>query len=111
MIALGPHAITVLRAGEKASDYGSGTELDWTNVARNDVAGCSVQPASSDEFTIDRDSFTTRLVAYAPSSIDVRPIDRIEWQGIEYDIDGDVLRWEFGLLAHVVINLRRSDEA
>lgn len=111
MKTLGPHTITVLRATEKPSDYGNTTELDWTNPTRTDVDGCSVQPASSDEFTIDRDTFITRLVVYTPSDVDVRASDRVEWQSETYDIDGDVLRWEFGALAHVVINIRRSDEA
>lgn len=108
---LGSHTITRLRATERQSDYGNTTELDWTTPARTDIDGCSVQPASSDEFTIDRDSFTTRLIAYVPSSAELRASDRVEWQGITYDIDGDVLRWDFGALSHIVINLRRSDEA
>lgn len=108
---LGPHTITLLRATERPSDYGNNVELDWTDAASADVSGCSVQPASSDEFTIDRDTFTTRLVVYTPADVDVLSRDRIVWQGDTYDIDGDVLRWEFGALSHVVINLRRSDEA
>jgi len=110
-MTLGSHTITVLRATEREADYGTGTELDWTAPTRTDVAGCSVQPAPSDEFTIDRDTFITRWQVFAPSSIDVTASDRIEWNGHTYDVDGDVLRWEFGSLSHVVLNMQRSQEA
>lgn len=108
---LGPHTVTVLRAGSKPADYGSGTELDWGNTTSTDVPGCSVQPAPSDDFTIDRDTFTTRWLAYLPNGTDVEATDRVLWQGDTYDIDGGVLRWEFGALSHVVVNLRRSEDS
>lgn len=107
---LGPHSVTIVRAASKPADYGNATELDWTNTTRTETDGWSVQPAPSDEFTIDRDTFTTRWLAYGPPSVDVSAFDRIEWQGDTYDIDGDVMRWSFGALSHVVINLRRSEE-
>jgi len=105
---LGPHTIDVVRAGTKPADYGTGTQTDWSSSSTTAVDGCSVQPASSDEFTIDQDTFTTRLVAYVPAGADVRAADRIVWNGETYDIDGDVLRWEFSGLSHIVINLSRS---
>lgn len=108
---LGHHTVTVVRAGSKPADYGSGTEADWSTATSYEVQGCSVQPAPSDEFTIDRDTFTTRWVAYLPSGTDVAATDRVVWQGDTYEIDGGVLRWEFGALSHVVINLRRSQDA
>lgn len=106
---LGPHTITVVRAGTKPADYGTGTVLDWDAATGAVVEGCSVQPAPADEFTIDRDTFTTRWVAYAPSDADITALDRIEWNGDTYEVDGDVLRWEFGALSHIVVNLRRSE--
>lgn len=108
---LGPHTITVLRAGELPSDYGSGTTQDWSSPSSTEVEGCSVQPAPSAEFTVDRDTFITRHQVFAPASADVRAGDRIAWQGETYDVDGDPLRWDFGALSHLVINLQRSDEA
>jgi hypothetical protein len=107
---LGPHTITVLRPGQVAADYGNRTTLDWSNPARTEVSGCSVQPAPSDEFTVDRDTFITRWQVFAPDTADVRATDRIEWNGHTYDVDGDVLRWSYPPLSHVVINLRRSED-
>lgn len=108
---LGPHTLTVLRAGTRASDYGTQDDLDWDTATATDVHGCNVQPASSLEFTIDRDSFTTRMAAYLPASADVRAEDRVVWRGDTYDVDGDVLRWDFPPLAYQVVNLRRSQDA
>lgn len=108
---LGPHTVTVVKPGEKPDDYGPGSSPDWDNTTDADVPGCSVQPAPADEFTVDRDTFLTRYVAYCPPSIDVSATDRIRWQGQTYDIDGDVLRWDFPPLDHVVLNLRRSTDA
>lgn len=108
---LGPHTVVVVRAAEVASDYGNQTSLDWQNATETTVSGCSVQPAPSDEFTVDRDVFITRWQVFAPASADVRPADRIKWQDHTYEVVGDVLRWDFGGLSHLVINLQRSDNA
>lgn len=110
MRSLGPHTVTVLRAPLVAGDYGNRTTPDWENPVATEVPGCSVQPAPASEFTVDRDTFLTRWVAYLPASADVRATDRIAWAGDTYDVDGDVLRWEFGALSHQVINLRRSED-
>lgn len=107
---LGSHTIEVVRAGSKPADYGGGTEPDWSNTTSTQVHACSVQPAPSDEFTIDRDTFTTRWVAYLPASTDVQATDRVLWQGDTYEIDGGVLAWDFGALSHKVINLHRSED-
>jgi hypothetical protein len=109
---LGPHTITVLRAATKPSDYGTTQVLDWSNVTATAVNGCSVQPTSAPEFTQDRDAVLVRWVAWVPPDADVRASDRVMFNGATYDVDGEPMRWDFGALAHQVINLRRSsDEA
>lgn len=107
---LGPHTVTVLRATEVASDYGNRTELDWTTPTETEVDGCSVQPASTEEFTVDRDTFLVRWLLYAPGDADVRATDRIRWNDQTYDVDGDVLRWEFPPLDYLIATLRRSED-
>jgi hypothetical protein len=110
--ALGPHTISVVRAGTKPSDYGTTLVLDWDAGTLWDVEGCSVQPTSAPEFTQDRDAVLVRWVAWLPIDADVRATDRVIFDGETYDIDGEPMRWSFGALAHQVINLRRSsDEA
>lgn len=107
---LGPHTVVILRAGTKPSGYGNRTEPDWDDPVPTTVEGCSVQPANTSEFTTDRDSFTTRHVAFLPASTDVRSTDRAIWNGDTYEVDGDVLTWDYGPLSHLVINLRRSQD-
>jgi hypothetical protein len=107
---LGDHTISIVRPGSRPADYGTGTELDWATATTSEVSGCSVQPAPSEDFTIDRDTFTTRWVAYLPKDTDVHAHDRVQWEGDTYEIDGGVLRWHFGALSHVVVNLRRSED-
>lgn len=107
---LGPHSIDVLRAPLVAGDYGNATTREWADASTSTITGCSVQPAPSSEYAIDRDSITTRLLAFVPAHADIEATDRVVWSGETYDIDGDVLRWEFGL-SYFVINLRRSAES
>lgn len=108
---LGPHTVTVLRGTSAPSEYGNTTSTDWSNPTRTEVPGCSVQPAPATAYTVDRDTFTTRHQVYMPPDTDVRSNDRVEWRGDTYDVDGDVLRWDFPGLSHLVVNLRRSQDA
>jgi hypothetical protein len=110
-MTLGPHTITVVRPGTKPADYGTGTQPDWAAATSTSVDGCSVQPTPAPAYTIDRDSYQSRWTVWAPISTDVDASDRVQWNGDTYDVDGEVQRWEFGSLAHVVINLRRSTDA
>jgi hypothetical protein len=107
-MTLGPHTIVVVKAGLKQSDYGTQQVHDWSTPQMTDVGGCSVQPAAAPEYTTDRDSTSTALVAWVPIDADVTAADRVMFDGETYDVDGDVQRWEFGALSHLVLNLRRS---
>lgn len=109
--SLGPHTITILRAPQIGSDYGTATRPDWDNATRAEVKGCSVQPAQGSEYTIDRDSTTELWTAWLPPSADLHAEDRVEWRGDTYDVDGQVQRWDFPPLDHLQVNLRRSEEA
>lgn len=110
-LSMGPHTITVLRAPQIQADYGNATRPDWDHPTSVDVPGCSVQPVQADEYTIDRDTTTTRWQAWVPATADLEPSDRIAWNGQTYDVDGDVMRWDFPPLDHLVVILRRSEEA
>jgi hypothetical protein len=108
---LGPHVITVVRPGRKPGDYGTGTVPDWDNATRAEVTGCSVQPVVGSDYTVDRDSTTTRWQAWVPPATDVAPTDRVEWRGDTYEVDGDVQRWDFPPLDHLIVPLVRSADA
>lgn len=110
MRRLGGHVVAVRRAPMVSDEYGGRPRADWANAVDTPLEGASVQPAPTSEFTIDRDHFTTRFVAFLPDGADVEPTDRIVWQGNAYNIDGDVLHWDFGSLSHLVVNLTRSED-
>lgn len=111
-LTLGSHTIDVSRAAVVASAYGTGLTLDWSAATSTTVVGCNVQPVQAPEFTQDRDSIATRWQVWVPIDADVQATDRVTWNGDVYDVDGEPLRWDFGVLAHQVIYLRRSrDEA
>ncbi|MGZ0147143.1 hypothetical protein ACXJJ3_08735 [Kribbella sp. WER1] len=110
-MSLGPHTIAVVRPGSKPADYGTGTQPDWDNAETTAVIGCSVQPTPAPLDTVDRDAWQTRWTVWAPIATDVQATDRVLWDGDTYDVDGEVQRWQFGSLAHAVINLRRSTDA
>lgn len=107
---LGPHTITIRRAGSKAADYGNQTELDWSDGAISDreLTGCSVEPAPAPEDTRERDNVAVRWIVRAPGNPDVTALDRAVYDGDVYDIDGQPEHWPHRPLEHTVINLRRS---
>lgn len=109
-LRLGPHTLTVQRAAELPADYGDQTVPDWGNVQEHTVSGCSVQPAPAAENTVDRDTVITRWAVYAPPGADVTAVDRVLWSGATYEIDGEVLRWEFPPLSHLQFTLHRSED-
>lgn len=100
-------SITRLRPGKKV-ERGS-TIFDWNDPDRLDIAGCSVQPASTG---LSQDGrvlgVTDGLTVYAPEDADVQAGDRIEFGGAVYEINGDPLVWPgAGRLAHIQLNLVR----
>lgn len=105
-MSLGPHILTLLRASVVEDRYGNETR-DWDSPpTRTDVTGCSVQPAGSDEYTVDAERVIVRLRAFCPGIVDVESTDRAEYMGDTYDIDG-VEPWNFPQLAHTDILLRK----
>lgn len=105
---LGPHAVDVINPGTKTADYGNGTQDDWDNATEVPVTGCSVQPVTAPEYTVDRINIATRWAAWLPAGTPVSGRSRVRWRGDIYDVDGDPQVWDFAPVGHVVVNLRRS---
>ena len=103
---LGPHTVTLLRSSTLTEDAYGNEERDWSNPARTDYTGCSVQPAGADEYTVDRESVIVRLRAFIPGVVDALSTDRAEYAGDVYYIDG-VEPWAFEPLSHTDLLLRR----
>jgi hypothetical protein len=101
---------TRLRAGTKAEGYGgSATEPDWSDVGRDpDVdLPCLIQPRSSFDVTLDRETTVGQWVGIFGSAADLRSTDRLSWRGRTLTVDGDVapivLR---GVTHHLEVPLR-----
>lgn len=103
---LGNQSVTVIRAG-------SPTEDEYHNEipgppSRHVIDGCSVQPGTGGVYLDRREATTTVYTVFAPKGSDVLDIDRVEYDGVEYDVDGSVMRWDVGsALDHVVVPLKK----
>ena len=108
MDSLGPHTLVPLTAEITEDEYGN-DERDWDNPDRGDpIEGCSVQPAGADEYVIDREAVVVRYRAYMPGLQAIESTQRVEWQGVQYVIDG-VEPWAFAQLPHTDLLLRRVE--
>lgn len=87
------NTITVLRPSKTEE---RGVEVsDWDNPAKHEVAGCSVQPAStSREFGGRVAQVVDGWTLIAPPDADVAEGDRVEFGGRAYEIDGAPYRWD-----------------
>jgi len=74
-------------------------------LANNSDAG----PASTTEAA--RSATRTRQILYAPPDVDLEHDDRVEVDGLVYQLDGDVQSWGSGdgTLDHVVASLQRIE--
>ena len=99
-------SITVKRASLKDS---RGTKvLDWSNPQSTTVAGCSVQPnMTSRDFDGRTIQVTEDWTLYAPPQSDIVAGDRIEWQGMTFEVNGAPMPWTSptGRVSHVYARL------
>lgn len=102
--------VTVLRAGLVDDGYGNQVP-DWSDPVRAEVTGCRLQPMPVEDYVLDREAVTTRWRLFAPEGTDLRATDRVEHDGVAYQVEGDPERWPSptGRLAHVEALLRRTE--
>lgn len=102
--------ITRIRPGTKTS-RGS-TIPDWDPAVVNElkIGGCSVQPAST---SLSQDGrilgIMDGMTAYLPNGSDVKAGDRILYDGLTYEIEGEPRVWvsATGAKDHILLNLMR----
>lgn len=106
--------ILVLRPATKTDRYGDLVE-DWTTPVEHTVTDCKVNPVAGgpeDQGRLDdREGLTRRWTVAAPPTADIRSTDRIVWQGNEYEVEGEVLRWRspLGGVDHLYVQLVRRE--
>jgi hypothetical protein len=84
---LGDQSITILRAGTTTDSHNDGVP-DWDTPSSTIISNCYVEQGTTDEQLINRDTVEILWTVYAPPGIDVLATDRIVFEGITYDIDG-----------------------
>lgn len=94
MSVLAVDTVTVVRAPLAADRYG-GKVRDWPSATRTAYAGISIQPAGSTEDVRDRELLIGRYTLFTSrgQDIDLLATDRVEWNGITLQVDGDPNRW------------------
>lgn len=109
MSALTADSVVILRAAYVVDKYGNPSSVrDWANATRTTVSRVSVQPYTQNEEIGDRTATITQWRLFTRSSIDLLATDRIEYDGMTLEVEGEVGRWRFaGRVHHVEAQLRR----
>jgi len=86
-----------VRAGER-TDRGGNTVVDWSPgaVDRLTVTGLNIQPNQQAESVNEsRNAVVTgyRVQSAEGTSPDIMAVDRIEWNGQTFEVDGEVAVW------------------
>jgi len=100
---------TVDRIRAASTDDGHGNdEPNWGDASEITLPGCSVQPGATDEVLAGRTATLIQWTVYAPPGVDVLATDRIRYQDVVYEIDGEPARWSSptGTLDHIVLLLK-----
>lgn len=111
MSLLTMQTVDVLRAPLVVDPYGNPSiERDWASATTTTYAGVSVQPDTSTEAVGDRPVVVTgwRLATPRGSDIDLLATDRVTYDGMTLEVDGEVARYFLGgRVHHVEARLKR----
>lgn len=103
-----PHTVTILRAETVQDRYGNQRADSWVAAA---ISPAFMQPRQGSEDTSIGDVQVGDGVCYLPLAAEVTGRDRLEHNGIGWDIVGPPDRWETGsTLDHQRVVLRRVDD-
>lgn len=105
LASLGDDTMVVVHAplveDTTGANYGN-PYLDWSAATRTTVEGVTVQPLPAAELVDpSRDAVVTRYTLIAPADTALDAVDRVEWQGIAFEVDGAPMIWRTGVLDHV----------
>jgi hypothetical protein len=98
--------LTVIRA---ATVVERGTPiLDWGNATEHTLARCIVHPVVGEEVHDNRDAVVNRWKVFVDGG-DITALDRVRYQGIVCDVDGDIQSWPGPIpaLTHLEFELER----
>lgn len=91
---LGRKSITVQRAAQVMNVYGDMVP-DWSGAPSETVyAGCDVQPGTTQEYLIGRDSTLVAWTVFRAGTVDVTEFDRVIFNGRTYEVYGHPAEWD-----------------
>ncbi|MFF5778171.1 hypothetical protein ACFY7Y_14620 [Streptomyces virginiae] len=102
-----------VRAGTRP-DRGGNTVADWTTATRLTVEQVNIQPSVQQETHDEtRSSKVTgwHVQSAEGTNPDIRADDRIEWDGLTLEVDGEIARWPdlfTNSVHHVEFEMKRS---
>lgn len=89
------------------ANYGNGS-WDWDNAERVDIDDLSVQPVQRPEIVGPAaDAVPTRWLIVDSVNGNFLATDRVEYNGIQYEIDGEPAEFETGVLDHAELFIQR----
>jgi hypothetical protein len=92
------------------SGWGGQQVRDWDNATRKTIA-CAVQPRTTSEFTDQRQATSTDMVLHCGPEVALRAVDRIEYGGHTYEVEGEpAVHRSFGRADHIEVVLNRIAE-
>lgn len=98
---------TRLRGVTVAGDYGNPATIDFTEATLNKLdLACEFQPLppriTGAEDVVQQDRTVTRWNLFLPPGADMTAKDRWRFNGVDYEVDGEVQPWRRGGREHHV---------
>jgi hypothetical protein len=89
--------VLLRRQGGGRDQYGDPIPVTWERVPLP-FAAAAPRMASNDvsadvDYSYGRISLVTGLILYVSSQETIRPVDRVEVDGVEYTIEGEIGQW------------------
>jgi hypothetical protein len=86
--------ITRVRAPLVADEYGTeDAKRDWDDAEELDIPRCIMQPVAGTEIADGREAVSIRYRLFAPMPQALVATDRVEWDGLSYEVDGEPLSY------------------
>lgn len=92
--------VTRLRGTAGTGSYGS-DEIDWSSPTELDMS-CEFQPMTTDEEVALQQRTESFWRVFLPAGADVLATDRLRFDGVDYEIDGEPRRWRMNGREHHV---------
>lgn len=97
-VRLADHAV-LLEPATTLNELTETARADWTKPAKSSLpTAFKAEPVDSSEAVVTAGTVISRWQAWLPGDWDgrVTPAWRIRWDGLDYEIDGEIGRWKKG---------------